>query len=133
MALSGIYRLGDLSHGDGGLHAGGLPLLLQKSCRARQFITVPSIPHVVATGTIDTGLLQFGTAEEVAAADHDGHLHTLLYGRNDLLGNATNHLGIDADLATTECFAGQLEQNSARIVAISHIVPFSKPKVRNYP
>ena len=77
--------------------------------------------------------LQFGTAEEVAAADHDGHLHTLLYGRNDLLGNATNHLGIDADLATTECFAGQLEQNSARIVAISHIVPFSKPKVRNYP
>ena len=23
-------RLGDLSHGDGGLHAGGLPLLLQK-------------------------------------------------------------------------------------------------------
>ena len=73
------------------------------------------------------------TAEEVASTDHDGHLHTLLYGRNDLLGNATNHLGIDADLATTECFAGKLEQNSARIVAISHIVPFSKPKVRNYP
>ena len=122
-------RLSDLTHGNGGLHAGGLALLLEEVLQRQAVHDRAEHAHVIATGTVDTGLLQLSATEEVAAADHDGHLHALLHSGNDFLGDTTNHVGVDADLASAECLAGQLEQNSARLIAISHIDAFLQPKM----
>ena len=122
-------RLGDLSHCDGGLHAGGLPFLFQEVLQGEAVHHRAEHAHVIAAGAVDAGLLEFGAAEEVAAADDDGHLHALPYGRDDLLGDAADHMGVDADLAATERLTGQFEQNPARLVAISHIMPSSEPNM----
>ncbi len=120
-------RLGDLSHGDGSLHARGLSLLLEEILQSEAVHHRSQHAHIVAAGTIDAGLLQFGATEEVAATNNDGDLHTLLDRGNDFLRNTTNDGGVDADFASAECLSGQLEQYPAGIVAsvfASHEMPF---------
>ena len=103
-------RLGDLAHGDGRLHAGGLPLLLQEILQREAVHHRAQHAHVIAAGTVDAGLLQFRAAEEVASADDDGDLNALPHGGDDLLGDATNHLRIDADLSAAERLTRQFQQ-----------------------
>ena len=53
---------------------------------------------------------EFRAAEEVASADDDGDLNALPHGGDDLLGDATNHLRIDADLSAAERLTRQFQQ-----------------------
>ena len=102
-------RFGDLSHGDGGLHSGGLAFLFQEILQCQAIHHGAKHAHVVAAGAVDASLLQFRPTEEVTAADHDRYLHALLDSGNDFTCDASDHGRIDADLAATECLAGELE------------------------
>ena len=57
--------------------------------------------HVVGARAVHAALGQFGAAEEVTAADDDGHFH---FGdrRGDLLGDVAYGVGVDAELAAAE-------------------------------
>ena len=65
-----------------------------------QFITVPSIPHVVGAGAVHPLLLEFGAAE-VAAADDDGDLDTFVDGEGDLVGDSPHDVGVESDPPNT--------------------------------
>src|SRR2546430_1521559 len=55
--------------------------------------------HVVGAVALHPALLQFGAAEEVAAANHHGDLDTGPGHVGDLLGDGVHHVGVDAELA----------------------------------
>ena len=57
--------------------------------------------------------MQFGAAEEVAAADDDGDLHAVGGDIGDLVGDGGDHVRVDADLATAEHLAAELEHDPA--------------------
>jgi hypothetical protein len=54
-------------------------------------------------------LLKLGAPEEIAAADHYGHLYTAADDFGDLAGNLRHHVGVQAHRATAEHFAAKLE------------------------
>jgi hypothetical protein len=56
-------------------------------------------------------LLQLGTAEEVAATDHDRNLHATPGHLGDLLRQPIHHIRVHPDLAAAEHFTGHLEQD----------------------
>ena len=89
--------------------SGGLAFLFQEILQCQAIHHGAKHAHVVAAGAVDAGLLQFRPTEEVTAADHNRYLHALLDSGNDFTCDASDHGRIDADLATTECLAGELE------------------------
>ena len=99
-------RLGDLSHGDGGLHARGLSLLLEEILQSEAVHHRSQHAHIVAAGAIDTSLLKFRATEEVAATDNDGDLNALLHRRNNLFRDTADNRRVDADLAATKRLSG---------------------------
>ena len=53
-------------------------------------------------------------AKDVAAADHDDHLHAQIAHFADLLGHALHRFGVDADAAfAAQGFAAEFEQDPA--------------------
>ena len=98
-------RLGDLPHGDGRLHTGGLAFLLEEVLQCEAVHNGAEHAHVIAAAAVDAGLLKFCSAEEVAAAGDDGYLNTLTYCGNDFLGDAPHHFRINADCSPAEGFA----------------------------
>ncbi|MBB3727714.1 hypothetical protein FHR33_003574 [Nonomuraea dietziae] len=99
-------RLGDLLHGDGGLHA-GLDAALLKEVLERQAVDHRAQhAHVVASATVETAGGQGGAAEHVPAAHHDRHLNALTDGFGDGVGHMPDHAWIDAHrLAAGESLA----------------------------
>ena len=74
--------------------------------------------HVVGLGAVHAGLGELGAAEEVAAAHDDGDLGALGDDLGELLGDAADDVGVDADLAAAEGLAGELEQHPVVAVAV---------------
>lgn len=68
--------------------------------------------HVVAAGSLHAALLKLGTAEEVAAADDDGHLHAAADDFGDLSSHLVDDVGVQANFATAEHLAAELEQHA---------------------
>jgi hypothetical protein len=90
-----------------------MPFLLQEVLQRKAVHHGAEHAHVVGAGPVHALLLQFGAAEEVAAADDDGHLDTRLRGFGDLPGDALDDVGRHADAAAAEDLTGQLEQHPA--------------------
>ena len=108
-------RLGDLAHRDGGLHAGvEVVLALQEVLQRKAIHHGAEHAHVVGAGPVHAPLVQFGAAEEVAAADDDGDLHAVGGDLGDLVGDGGNHVRIDADLAAAEHLAAELEHHPSK-------------------
>ncbi len=54
---------------------------------------------------------QLGPAEEVASADHDGHLDALAHHGGQLARQPADHVGVDAEAPGAEHLAGQLHHD----------------------
>src|SRR5262249_41734865 len=79
--------------------------------------------HVVGAGPVHAALLEFGAAEEVAAADDDGDLRAVADDGRDLTGDLVHHVGVDAQAAATgEGLSGQLQQNPAAPLAVAALL-----------
>src|SRR5205823_11733602 len=89
----GDVRLGDLGHGDRRLHPGVDALLLQEVLQRQAVHHGGDHAHVVGAGPVHAALGQLGAAEEVAAADHHGHLGAQLYHVRDLPGQLLHDIG----------------------------------------
>src|SRR5699024_2414814 len=111
--LAGDVGLGDLPHGDRGLHAGVDTDLLEEVLQREAVHHGAKHAHVVRPGAVHALLLELGTTEEVAAADDDGDLHAVTHGRGDLGGHAPTDIRRHAHLAATEDLAGELEEDPA--------------------
>ena len=99
-------RLGDLTHGDGGLHARGLSLLLQEVLQSEAIHHRAQHAHIIAAGAVDSSLLKFRAAEEVAASDDDGDLNALLHRGNDFLSDTADDGRVNADFAAAKRLSG---------------------------
>jgi hypothetical protein len=109
---TGDVRLGDLGHGDGGLHARLGTGLLEEVLQGEGVHDGAEHAHVVGAAAVHAALGEFRAAEEVAAADDDGDLDGL--GRfGDLPREAADDVGVDAEASGPECFAGQFEEDPA--------------------
>src|SRR5699024_4204724 len=75
--------LGDLSHLDGGLHAGGDAALLEEVLQGEALHDGAEHAYVVGAAAVHAPLGELGAAEEVAPADDDGALDAL----GDALGD----------------------------------------------
>src|SRR6185503_8947144 len=106
--------LGDLAHGDGRLDPGvdAVPAL-QEVLQREAVHDRAEHAHVVGAGPIHPAVVQFGAAEEVAAADDDGHLRAGPHDRGDLPGHRLDHVRIDPDATAAEHLAAELEQHAA--------------------
>ena len=68
---------------------------------------------MVAGDAVHALRLQAGTAEDVAAADHEADLRPGLLGLDDLLGQPGQDFRVDAVIAAAhEGFAGELQQDA---------------------
>src|SRR5262245_34627100 len=101
--------LGHLSHRYRRLDAGIDPLLLEEVLQGKAVHDRTEDAHVVGARTVHAPLLQLGTAEEVATAHHDRHLHALADHGRDLPGQVLYHVRINADLAPAEDLTRELE------------------------
>src|SRR5690606_14070890 len=66
--------------------------------------------HVVRAASVHATLGEFSTAEEVATTDDDRDLR-VCGRRSDLLGQAADHIGVDAERAAAEGLTGELQQH----------------------
>ena len=70
--------------------------------------------HVIGGDPVHAGAREAGAAEDVAAAEHHGHLHAQLGQVADLAGDALEHAGIDAVILVAEQrLAGQFDEDSS--------------------
>ena len=107
-------RLGDLTHRDGGLHAGvEVVFALQEVLQRKAIHHGAEHAHVVGAGPVHAALVQFGAAEEVAATDDDGDLHAVGGDVGDLVGDGGHHVRVDADLAAAEHLTAEFEHHSS--------------------
>ena len=113
---AGNIGFGDLRHRDRGLHTGVDTRLFEEVLQGQAVHDGAEHAHVVGAGAVHAALGEFGSAEEVAAADDDADLD-ILGGGGDLTGDCGHDVGIDADLASAEDLAGELEQNTAAMSA----------------
>ena len=104
--------LGDLPHGDGGLHPGVDVVLALEEVLQRQTVHHGAEhAHVVGTCPVHPAFVQFGAAEEVATADDDGDLHAVGGDLGDLVGDGGDDIGVDPDLTAAEHLAAELQHN----------------------
>jgi hypothetical protein len=103
---------GHLSHVDGGLHTSWGAGLLQEVLQGKTVHDGAEHAHVVGTISIHAALLQFGTTEEVAPANDDGHLSAPGDDLGDLLGLGVDDMRINTDPSTAENLAGKFQQNT---------------------
>ena len=103
-------RLGDLTHRDGRLHTGVDAALFQEVLKSQTVHHRPEHAHVVRSCTVEATLLQFGSAEEITAADDDRHLHSRDHHLGDLVCDSAQDIGVEADLTAPEHLATELEQ-----------------------
>ena len=101
--------LGDLTHGDGGLHAGDDAFLLQEVLERKAVHHGAEHAHIVRTGALHAALLKLGAAEEVATADHHGHLHPAAHDFGDLARDLGHHIRIQAYRTATEHLPAEFE------------------------
>ena len=101
--------LSDLSHGDGRLHPGDDSLFLQEVLKRKAVHHGAEHAHVVRAGAFHAALLKLRAPEEVAAADHHGHLHTAADDFGDLAGDLCHHIGVQAHRAAAEHLAAKFE------------------------
>ena len=111
IGLARDVGLGDLAHGDRRLDAGLQAGLLAEVLQGQAVHDRAEHAHVVGLGAVHAGLAELGAAEEVAAAHDDGDLGALGHDLGELLGDAADDVGVDADLAAAEGLAGELEQH----------------------
>jgi hypothetical protein len=104
-------RLGDLAHGDGGLHAGVHPGLLEQVLQRQAVHDRAEHAHVVGPRPVHAALGDLGAAEEVAAAHDDRHLHAGVHHVADLPGDVGDDVEVEPDRAAAEDLAGQLQQH----------------------
>ena len=90
----GDVGLGDLSHGDGCLDAGGHPRLLDEVLKGQGVHDGSQHAHVVGAGAIHAPRRELGAAEEVPASDDDGDLDSRAYGIGDLTGGVGDDIGV---------------------------------------
>src|SRR2546423_342610 len=110
--LARNVRLGHLGHRDRALYPGVDPGPLQEVLEGEAVHHGGDHAHVVRAGPVHPALLQLGAAEEVAAADHHGHLDTQPYHVGDLPGQLLYDIGVHADRAAAEHLTGQLEDHA---------------------
>ncbi|MGX1241513.1 hypothetical protein RKD46_002617 [Streptomyces pseudovenezuelae] len=111
--------LGDLAHGDGGLHPAVDALLLQEVLEGEAVHHGAEHAHVVRAGAVHAALLEFGTAEEVSAADDNRDLGAVPDDGGDLTGDLVHHVGVHTQApATGERLSGQLQQKPAAYFAV---------------
>ncbi len=109
--LAGDVRLGDLAHGDRGLHPGVDSLLLQEVLQRKAVQHGAEHAHVVGAAAVHAPLGQFRPPQEVAAADHDGDLDAFLGHPGDLPGEVADHVRVDAELTVAEDLTRELQQH----------------------
>src|SRR5215469_10622811 len=90
-------RLGYLTHRDRGLNARLDAQLLEHVLQGQAVDNGAEHPHVVRPGPVDTPMRERGTAEHVAATDHDRHLHSEPPRVGDLAGQVRHHVRVDAE------------------------------------
>ena len=90
-------RLGDLGHGDGALHAGGDAEFFQGVLQGQGVDDRGQHAHVIAGGAFDALAAAGDAAKDIAAADHDHHLHAHLADFGDLPGHVQEEGRADAD------------------------------------
>jgi hypothetical protein len=69
--------------------------------------------HVVGPGAVHAALGELGAPEEVAAADHDGHLDAVACHPGDLASHGRHDVRVDAHSATAEDLTGELQHHPA--------------------
>jgi hypothetical protein len=107
--------LGDLPHGDRGLHTGvDVVLALQEILQREAVHHRSEHAHVVGPGPLHAPVLQLGAAEEVPATDDHRDLGTGGHHLGDLPGDRLDHRGVHPDGATPEHLAAELEQHAAK-------------------
>src|SRR5690606_14080601 len=105
-------RLSDLAHLDRGLHAGGDAALLEEVLQGEAVHDGAEHAHVVGAAAVHAALGELRAAEEVATADDDRALHALGHPLRDLSRDAGDDIGVDADGASAEGLARELQEDS---------------------
>src|SRR6478736_3429362 len=88
-------RLGDLVHRDGGLDAGLDAHFLEAVHDGEAVDDGREHAHVVAGGAVDAAFGALQAAEDVAAADHDAHLHAEVVDFLHLFAHPLERGGVD--------------------------------------
>jgi hypothetical protein len=115
-------RLGDLTHGDRGLDPGVDAFLLQEVLQRKAVHHDAEHAHVVGPGPVHPALLQLGTAEEVAATDHHGHLDAGAHRLGHLPRDGPDDVRVDTDPAAAEGLPRELEQHPVVAQAVRPVL-----------
>src|SRR5699024_2844973 len=105
--------LGHLPHGDRRLNASVNAELFEEILQRQAVHDRAEHAHVIGACSVDAVMLQLGTAEEVATANHDPDLDAAVVDHGNLTGDAFDHVGVDTDGPATEHLTRQLQQDAA--------------------
>lgn len=113
-------------------HAGALDRVLQRQRVDHR----GQHAHVITGDAVHARFRQPFAAEDIAAADHQRHLHARVDGGLDLGGNEGGDIGINAERQLAQqCLAGELQQN-ARVNRLGshrstlHAIHTTRPRFR---
>ena len=121
--LAADIGLGDLVHGDGGLHADLNAALLEAVCNGKGVDAGRKHAHVVGSGALHTVAAVFHAAPEVAAADDDADLHAGFDTLFDHVAHAANHVKVQpAVRVARQCLAADFQQHPM-IFWFAHAIP----------
>src|SRR5271167_4647746 len=106
-------RFGNLLHGDGAEDASEDAGFLEGILQGEGVDDRGQHAHVVAGGAIDFEAFLTGTAEDIAAANHDGDFHAQFVNLFYLVGDFADGVAVDAEaLRALEGFAGKFYQDA---------------------
>ena len=106
--------LGHLMHFDGAQQPRQHALLFERVLQRQPVDHRRQHAHVIAGGAVDRKRFLARPAENVSAADDDGHLHAQVVHFLHFAGNAVDGFGVDPkSLRTLERFAGKFQNNAS--------------------